>query len=61
MANRTLYMDLNGKLKRGFENGQKWKFKSANQEMRYALINAVSYRKAKAHKDYEYWNKLASA
>ena len=55
MANRTLYMDLNGKLKRGFENGQKWKFKSSNQEMRYAL------RKAKAHKDYEYWNKLASA
>ena len=60
MANRTLYMDANGKIKRGFEQGQQWKWDSRGKERTYLLGLIPLQNKAKARPDYEYWMRMAS-
>jgi len=60
MADRTLYMDLNGKIKRGFEKGQQWKWNSIGKEDTYLRGYIPLLTKAKAHPDYEKFNRLAS-
>ena len=64
MADRTLYMDLNGKLKKGYEHGQKWQFGSLGKEDKYCRSVAEIRRKVaeykEAHPDYEKFNRLAS-
>ena len=60
MINRTLYMDLNGKIKKGFEHGQKWQFTSTGKEAKYCEGIYELRQKAKARPDYEYWMRMAS-
>ena len=60
MTNRTLYMDLNGKVKRGFEGGQPYRYTSSGKEYAHKMSFMKVLLKAKAHPDYEKFNKLAS-
>ena len=60
MGNRTLYMDLNGKVKRGFENGQPYRYTSTGKEYAHKMSFMQVELKAKAHPDYEKFNRLAS-
>ena len=64
MADRTLYMDLNGKLKKGYEHGQKWQFTSTGKEDKYCRSVAEIRRKVAEYVDEqgrtaEYWYNLA--
>ena len=60
MENRTLYMDANGKIKRGFEKGQKWQFTSIGKEAKYCEGIYELRQKAKDHPEYDYWMRMAS-
>jgi len=60
MTNRTLYMDLNGKVKRGFEGGQPYRYTSSGKEYAHKKSFMQVELKAKAHPDYEKFNRLAS-
>jgi len=60
MANRTLYMDLNGKVKRGFEGGQPYRYTSSGKEYAHKTSFMKVLLKAKARSDYDYWMKMAS-
>jgi len=60
MANRTLYMDANGKIKKGFEHGQKWQFGSLGKEATYCEGIYELRQKAKDHPEYDYWMRMAS-
>ena len=64
MADRTLYMDLNGKAKRGYEKGQKWQFGSLGKEDAYCRSVAELMQKVAEYKDEkgrtaQYWYDLA--
>jgi len=64
MSNRTLYMDLNGKVKKGYEHGQKWQFGSLGKEDKYCRSVAEIRRKVAEYKDEkgrtaQYWYDLA--
>ena len=60
MSNRTLYMDLNGKVKRGFEGGQPYRYTSIGKETAHLSGLIPLQNKAKARPDYEYWMKMAN-
>jgi hypothetical protein len=64
MADRTLYMDLNGKIKKGFEHGQKWQFTSTGKEAKYCegiyeLRQKVADYADEQGRTAEYWYNLA--
>ena len=64
MADRTLYTDLNGKVKRGYEHGQKWQFGSLGKEAKYCksvyeLMQKVAEYKDEKGRTAQYWYDLA--
>jgi len=53
-------MDLNGKVKRGFEGGQPYRYTSIGKETAHLSGLIPLQNKAKARPDYEYWMKMAN-
>jgi len=53
-------MDANGKIKKGFEHGQKWQFGSLGKEATYCEGIYELRQKAKDHPEYDYWMRMAS-